>query len=63
MVIQINGEWGKLTIINVYNDCHNDETIHLLTDFHARNQTKLLQANSNVVHILWLRDFNRHHPY
>lgn len=30
-VIQINREWGKLTIVNVYNDCHNDETIRLLT--------------------------------
>jgi endonuclease/exonuclease/phosphatase family metal-dependent hydrolase len=62
-VVQINGEWGKLTIVNVYNDCHNDETIHLLTDFHSRNWTELSQANGNAAHILWLGDFNRHHPY
>jgi hypothetical protein len=27
MIVQLKGEWGKLTIVNVYNDCHNDETI------------------------------------
>jgi len=26
-VIQLRGEWGKLTIFNIYNDCHSDETI------------------------------------
>ena len=62
-VIQITGEWGKLTIVNVYNDCHNDETIHLLKDFHSRNRTELSQVNSNAAHVLWLGDFNRHHPY
>jgi endonuclease/exonuclease/phosphatase family metal-dependent hydrolase len=63
MVIQINGEWGKLTIVNIYNDCHNDETICLLMDFHSRNQLELSQQNSNMAHVLWLGDFNRHHPY
>jgi len=27
MVIQLNGGWGKLTIVNVYNDCNNNNTI------------------------------------
>jgi hypothetical protein len=27
VVIQIHGEWGKLTLFNIYNDCNNDETI------------------------------------
>ena len=62
-VIQINGEWGKLTIVNVYNDCHNDKTIRLLTDFHSRNQAEMSQENSNAAHVLWVGDFNRHHPY
>ena len=37
VVIQLHGEWGKVTIVNVYNDCNNDDTIHLLTEFHNRN--------------------------
>jgi hypothetical protein len=37
VVIQIHGEWGKLTLFNIYNDCNNDETIRLLMEYHNRN--------------------------
>jgi hypothetical protein len=62
-IVQLKGEWGKLTVVNVYNDCHNDETIQLLMNYHNRNRAELMQASSGVAHILWVRDFNRHHPY
>src|SRR5260221_9786683 len=48
VAIQIKGEWGKLTLINVYNDCNNDETIRLLTTFHNRNQAEIAQTNNGV---------------
>ena len=63
MVIQLHGDWGKLTIFNVYNDCTSDDTICQLTEFHTRNQAELTQSNSGEVHVLWLGDFNRHHLY
>ena len=63
VVIQIRGEWGKLTLVNVYNDCNNDETIRLLTEFHSRQHAALYQTNSGTAHIIWVGDFNRHHPY
>ena len=63
VVIQINGEWGKLTVINVYNDCHNDRTIQLLNSFHSRNQEEIAQTANGAAHLLWVGDFNRHHPY
>jgi len=63
MVIQLKGEWGKLTVVNVYNDCQNNKTIRLLTNFHNSNQAEITQTNSGAAHILWVRDFNRHHPY
>jgi len=62
-VIQVKGEWGKLTVFNIYNDCHNDDTIRLLTNFHNSNQAELTQVTSGMAHILWVGDFNRHHPY
>jgi len=62
-VIQLKGEWGKLTVVNVYNNCQNDETIRLLTNFHNSNQAEITQTNSGTAHILWVRDFNRYHPY
>ena len=63
VVIQIYGDWGKLTLVNVYNDCDNDNTIRLLTEFHSRNQAELYQADKGAAHVLWIGDFNRHHPY
>jgi len=63
MVIQLKGEWGKLTVVNIYNDCQNDETIRLLTNFHNSNQAEIMQTNSGAAHILWVGDFNRHHLY
>jgi len=63
VVIQLHGEWGKVTIANVYNDCNNDDTIRLLTEFHIRNQAAVYQANIGTAHVLWVGDFNRHHPY
>ena len=63
VAIQLNGDWGKLTIINVYNDCRNDETIRLLTSFHNRFQEEITQSGSGAAHLLWVGDFNRHHPY
>jgi exonuclease III len=62
-VIQIKGEWGKLTIFNVYNDCENDETVRLLAEFHRKYQNEIEQTGVGTAHVLWLGDFNRHHPY
>ena len=61
-VIQLNGNWGKLTLFNIYNDGNNNETISLLTKFHHENRTLLGQEEGNA-HIIWLGDFNRHHPH
>ena len=61
--IQIKGEWGKLTIINVYNDCENNETVHLLAEFHRRNQIEIERTEIGTAHVIWVGDFNRHHPY
>jgi len=37
MVMQITGQWDKLTIFNIYNDRGNDDTVRLLTEFHHKN--------------------------
>ena len=61
--IQIKGEWGKLTIVNVYNDCENDDTMRVLAEFHRRNQNEIERSETGTAHVLWVGDFNRHHPY
>ena len=59
---QITEPWGKLTIFNVYNDRERDDTISLLIDYHCRHRETLERATMGEVHILWIGDFNRHHP-
>jgi hypothetical protein len=61
-VMQITGPWGKITIFNIYNDGEQDDTINLLMDYHCRHRESLERATTGEVHILWVGDFNRHHP-
>ena len=36
-VLRISGDWGRITIFNIYNNCLHDRTIHKLTRFHRIN--------------------------
>ena len=64
MAIRIKGAWGKLTIFNIYNDCTHDETVELLTNYHRKNIKELLGNTETQYkhHLIWVGDFNRHHP-
>jgi hypothetical protein len=62
MVMQITGTWGKITIFNIYNDGESEVTVNLLMDFHHRNRAVLERSLGGEAHIVWLGDFNRHHP-
>ena len=61
-IVQIKGSWGKITIFNIYNNCDNNDTIKLLSRYYNRNRTSLEQMQVGTVNVLWLGDFNRHHP-
>ncbi len=37
--------------------------IRLLTEYHRRNKNSLERATTGEAHVVWLGDFNRHHPY
>jgi len=58
--IQLQGDYGTIRIINIYNDCnHNDSltaVVNYLREPRARACTKL------PLSFIWLGDFNRHHP-
>jgi hypothetical protein len=62
-VIQLNGPWGALTIYNIYNDCENNNTIHKLEDFNHRHEADPRRSPTETKHVIWLGDFNRHHPH
>jgi len=61
-IIQIKGNWGKITIFNIYSNCDNNDTIKLLSNYYSRNRAQLEHADTGAAHIIWLGDFNRHHP-
>ena len=60
VIIQFVGVQGYCTIINIYNDGTNNRTIELLEQFLAGNIREV--RPSLLDHMLWLGDFNRHHP-
>ena len=62
-VIQLTGDWGKLTIFNIYNDGNNNNTISALTKYHRDNALRLGQRDREGAHHMWIGDFNRHHPH
>jgi hypothetical protein len=63
MFIQVTGNWGKLTVFNIYNDRNSNKTLSLLTEFHRDNRDKLGSQELENAHLIWLSDFNRHHPH
>jgi retrotransposon-encoded endonuclease len=63
MLLALKGNWGKLIIFNIYNDGGNDETIKKLTHFHSISPDITECPTVGETHILWLGDFNQHHPH
>jgi exonuclease III len=61
--MQLKGPWGKITIFNIYNDGKDDTTIQTLSKFHTENSALLESAGELDAHVIWLGDFNRHHPH
>ena len=61
--VQLTGAWGKLSIFNIYNDCDYNNTITALSKFHHEHANLLERTTVGSAHVLWLGDFNRHHPH
>jgi endonuclease/exonuclease/phosphatase family metal-dependent hydrolase/predicted RNA-binding Zn-ribbon protein involved in translation (DUF1610 family) len=64
VALKLKGIWGQLVLFNIYNDCSHSRTITELAEFHRTNH-RLLQgrgAEAPNHHVIWLGDFNRHHP-
>ena len=63
--IRIKETWGTITVFNIYNDCEHDETVEALTRYHRQHRESTIgtEATQHRHHLIWLGDFNRHHPY
>ena len=58
--IQLAGAYGRLTIINIYNDCTHARTLRLVWEYLCLNRTEMLSRADD--HLILAGDFNRHHP-
>jgi len=58
--IQLKGEYGKITIINVYNDCAHPASETAIGAL-MRSQAEKIKGGEHS-YMIWAGDFNRHHP-
>ena len=59
-VVQFSGDFGTLTLFNIYNDCNHRRTLTSLGNF-CRQKGDIILPSVDA-HLIWLGDFNRHHP-
>ena len=62
-VVKIKGEWGNLTLYNIYNEGKSDKTLMVLKLFHSTRHNTVNHANMDMDHTMWVGDFNQHHPH
>ena len=60
VITQFIGTQGTCTLFNIYNDGTHDRTIEELERFIATNIREVRPTVND--HMIWLGDFNRHHP-
>ena len=60
VIIRIKTASGLVTIFNIYNDCTHDHTLDELGCFMVAQLARIRPTEDD--HMLWLGDFNRHHP-
>ena len=58
--LRLRGNFGACSIFNIYNDCNDNSTIDAFRTYLESNPTKALPCSTD--HMLWISDFNRHHP-
>ena len=58
--IHLKGDFSHCSIFNIYNNCNNNLTIETLHTYLRENLATALPLPTD--HMLWLGDFNRHHP-
>ena len=61
--LQLTGEYGKVSILNIYNSQHHDATLYI-SDLALRDllNDPATQDTDGENYLIWAGDFNRHHP-
>ena len=58
--VRFKGEHGFLSLFNIYNEITNNDTISYLDSFLDHHKHIVRPSGSD--NVVWLGDFNRHHP-
>ena len=58
--LHLRGDFGACSIFNIYNNSNDNSTIDALRTYLESNPTEALLRSTD--HMLWIGDFNRHHP-
>ena len=58
--IQLTGQYGKISIFNIYNDCNYSRNERALQNYIHNNPNSILGHDNR--YMIWVGDFNRHHP-
>jgi hypothetical protein len=66
MALEFTGPFGKVRIYNIYNPCESDHMLlflerHMSTEYNQRCTTQGGNTATSE-HIIWLGNFNCHHP-
>jgi endonuclease/exonuclease/phosphatase family metal-dependent hydrolase len=60
VILQLSGAYGTCSILNIYNDCGKQDTLMKLVEYLDQHIITLRPTADD--HMLWMGDFNRHHP-
>ncbi|KIK95900.1 hypothetical protein PAXRUDRAFT_139690, partial [Paxillus rubicundulus Ve08.2h10] len=60
VVLQLGGPNGKCTIFNIYNAGNHQNTIKAIATYLKDNIRRVRPGEDD--HVIWLGDFNQHHP-
>ena len=59
--VRIHGEFGAICLLNIYNDCENNNSIGVVKNFMRDRGAREREGEAREQYI-WMGDFNRHHP-
>ena len=60
IAIKLTGTFGKIQLLNIYNNRDNNDTLKHITTFMSANSP--VCSPTTLTHYMWLGDFNYHHP-
>ena len=64
--VHLHGPFGSICVINIYNDCENNGSLEVVEEYmrrkEGRGEVGDRGRSGKKESVIWLGDFNRHHP-